>query len=91
MSASLPGELIEVFERSVTAEYVTIDDDGPGVNEDERERIFEPGVRGHGSNGNGGAGLGLALSRRLARTVHGDVRAEPSAAGGRFVIRLPAA
>ena len=68
-----------------------IDDDGPGVAEDERDRIFEPGVRGERVNGNAGAGLGLALSRRLARTVHGDVYAEPSASGGRFVIRLPAA
>ena len=68
-----------------------IDDDGPGVADDERERIFEPGVRGQNANGSAGAGLGLALSRRLARTVHGDVYAETSAAGGRFLIRLPAA
>jgi signal transduction histidine kinase len=68
-----------------------IDDDGPGVTDDERERIFEAGVRGQGANGNAGAGLGLALSRRLARTVRGDVYAEASEAGGRFVIRLPAA
>jgi signal transduction histidine kinase len=68
-----------------------IDDDGPGVADDERERIFEPGVRGQGANGSAGAGLGLALSRRLARTVHGDVYAETSADGGRFLIRLPAA
>ena len=68
-----------------------VDDDGPGVTDDERERIFEPGVRGQGANGNAGAGLGLALSRRLARTVHGDVYAEASATGGRFLIRLPAA
>ena len=68
-----------------------IDDDGPGVADDERERIFEPGVRGQGANGSAGAGLGLALSRRLARTVHGDVYAETSETGGRFLIRLPAA
>jgi signal transduction histidine kinase len=68
-----------------------VDDDGPGVQDDERERIFEPGVRGQGANGSGGAGLGLALSRRLARTVHGDVYAERSETGGRFLIRLPAA
>jgi signal transduction histidine kinase len=70
-----------------------IEDDGPGVADDERELIFEPGVRGsaQGANGNAGAGLGLALSRRLARTVHGDVYAETSSNGGRFLIRLPAA
>jgi signal transduction histidine kinase len=70
----------------------SIEDDGPGVRDAERERIFEPGVRGEAANGNGGAGLGLALARRLARTVHGDIYAEAVAAGGgRFVIRLPAA
>lgn len=69
-----------------------IEDDGPGVADDERERIFEPGVRGAaaGTNGAGGAGLGLALARRLARSVQGDVTADPDAAGGRFVVRLPA-
>jgi signal transduction histidine kinase len=68
-----------------------IDDDGPGVADGEHERIFEPGVRGEDANGSAGAGLGLALSRRLARSVHGDVYAETSADGGRFLIRLPAA
>ena len=34
---------------------------------------------------------GLALCRRLARTARGEVRAEPSEAGARFTVRLPAA
>jgi len=69
----------------------TIEDDGPGVSEDEPERIFEPGVRGRAPRaGNGhGAGLGLSLARRLARSIEGDVVADPTAAGGRFLVRLP--
>jgi signal transduction histidine kinase len=69
-----------------------VDDDGPGVGEDEREAIFEPAVRGHaGRTSNGaGAGLGLALARRLARSAAGDVEAR-AGAPGRFVVRLPAA
>jgi signal transduction histidine kinase len=45
-----------------------VEDDGPGVRNEEEERIFEPGVRGHAQNtsGEGGAGPGLALARRLA-------------------------
>ena len=69
-----------------------VEDDGPGVAADERERIFEPGIRGTAARaGEQGAGLGLALARRLARTIDGDVVADGAASGGRFLIRLPAA
>jgi hypothetical protein len=59
------------------------------VTDEERERIFEPGVRGEAAETNGarGSGLGLSLARRLARSVAGDVEA---AGGARFVVRLPA-
>jgi len=70
----------------------TVDDDGPGIAEEEQETIFEPAARGHAGRDVGtGAGLGLALARRLARAASGDVIASASAEGGRFVIRLPAA
>jgi signal transduction histidine kinase len=71
---------------------VMVDDDGPGVDAAEIERIFEPGVRGAADveNGAPGAGLGLALARRLARAAGGEVEAEASGDGGRFVARLPA-
>jgi signal transduction histidine kinase len=69
----------------------TVLDDGPGVSEHNRERIFEPGWRGgSGRQPNGhGAGLGLPLARRLARAAGGDVRAESRGEGGRFTARLP--
>ena len=68
-----------------------IEDDGPGVAADENDRIFEPGLRGSAPRPNGeqGAGLGLSLARRLARSVDGDVIADPAAGGGRFLVRLP--
>jgi two-component system, OmpR family, sensor kinase len=73
----------------------TIEDDGPGVRDDEREEIFEPGRRGAAAggaaNGGQGTGLGLALARRLARRAGGDVHAVPSAEGGRFLAHLPRA
>jgi signal transduction histidine kinase len=65
-----------------------ISDDGPGVADDERERIFEPGMRGTAANGDG-SGLGLALSRRLAASVAGEVEADSAPTGGRFLVRLP--
>jgi signal transduction histidine kinase len=69
-------------------QYAVVDD-GSGVVADERERIFEAGVRGAAANG-GGSGLGLALARRLANSVGGQIEAVPDAAGGRFLVRLPA-
>ena len=74
----------------------TVQDDGPGVSDELREAIFAPGNRGNASSlatapVSSGAGLGLALSLRLARTAGGEVHAQPSDAGARFVVRLPAA
>jgi len=76
--------------------YFTVEDDGPGVTEEESEKIFEPGVRGSAAASEGlpsrGAGLGLSLARRLARAAAGDVEVGPSTigAGARFTVRLPA-
>jgi two-component system OmpR family sensor kinase len=73
--------------------YFFMEDDGPGVGEEEKERIFEPGVRGSAAgterNASRGAGLGLSLARRLARAASGDVEVEPGEIGARFVVRLP--
>lgn len=71
---------------------VTVADDGPGIPDDARERIFEPGVRlgEDGGAASGGAGLGLSLARRLARAAGGDVTAEPATGGGALVrVDLP--
>ncbi len=64
---------------------VAVGDDGPGLDPETVERIFEPGV-----SETGGAGLGLPLARRLARACGGEVAARADAAGGRFELRLPA-
>ncbi|MCH6162689.1 HAMP domain-containing histidine kinase [Streptomyces sp. M600PL45_2] len=67
-----------------------VSDDGPGVPEAERERIFERFVRldDARSRDEGGAGLGLAIARDVA-TRHGGTLSVR--AGSRFVLRLPAA
>lgn len=80
------------FSRQMRQTIITICDDGPGVTPDERDAIFEPGVRGSArsrSAGYQGTGLGLSLARRLARTCGGDIEAQPVASGGRFAIALP--
>jgi signal transduction histidine kinase len=83
---------VSIERRDSTVRYA-VTDDGPGVADDEGDRIFEPGVRGRVGEASAslGAGLGLALARRLARSVTGDVEAVPGAHGGRFFVRLPAA
>jgi signal transduction histidine kinase len=68
-----------------------VEDDGPGVADEDRERVFEPGWRNGSDRGEHahGAGLGLPLARRLARAAGGDVSVEPGGPGGRFAARLP--
>lgn len=64
---------------------IIISDNGPGVAEQDRERIFEPFVTAK----KGGTGLGLALVRRIVAAHGGLVACEPSREGGRFRILLP--
>ncbi|MCZ7536886.1 MAG: ATP-binding protein [Acidimicrobiia bacterium] len=78
------------FEDSVV---LTIDDDGPGVPHEDRERVFERFTRLDEARDRrrGGAGLGLALVRRAVISHGGTVEISDSPSGGaRVVIRLPA-
>jgi signal transduction histidine kinase len=76
--------------RSGDRVYVAITDDGPGIPTDWREKIFEPFVRLDDSPR--GAGIGLFAARHLARSMHGDLRAEDrQPRGSQFVLELPAA
>lgn len=69
---------------------LTVDDSGPGIPPDERDRIFDRFARLDRSRGRTGSGLGLALARAVARLQGGDLSVEDSPLGGaRFVFRLP--
>ena len=72
---------------------IDVDDQGPGIPEAERERIFKPFTRLTGTtrHGSGGTGLGLAIARRIVDAHAGTIRVtSPSGGGARFTVTLPA-
>lgn len=73
------------------AAVVTIEDDGPGLPEEELEAVFEPFRRGEQSRNRetGGAGLGLTVARQAARAAGGDVTLSNRPGGG-LIARLTA-
>ena len=68
---------------------VLIEDDGPGLSEDELEAVFDPFHRAERSRSRetGGAGLGLTIARQAARAHGGDVTLSNGSKGG-LVARL---
>jgi two-component system, OmpR family, sensor kinase len=83
-------EIIAKAGRSMVT--VTVQDDGPGIPEGLRGRMFERFVRGP-DDGSQGSGLGLAIVRQVAAAHGGTVELEPPShgSGTRFVVRLPRA
>jgi signal transduction histidine kinase len=69
---------------------LTVQDDGPGVPVELRDRVFERFVRGDGDRGSS-SGLGLSIVRAVAQSHGGTVELEDAAPGARFVVRLPQA
>ena len=67
---------------------LTVDDEGPGIPEPERERLFEPFFS---SRAGRPGGLGLTVCRRLVDAAGGSIHVEsaPHGGGARFRVRLP--
>lgn len=69
---------------------LTVDDQGPGIPEADRPRIFDRFWRADDSRTLPGSGLGLAIVRQVAERHSGTVEATGNASGGaRLVLRLP--
>ena len=66
--------------------YFSISDNGPGISEDNRHRLFEP----HFTTKEGGTGLGLFMSFGIVREHQGDLLYEGNRRGAVFTVVLPA-
>jgi signal transduction histidine kinase len=69
-----------------------VDDTGPGIRSDDRERIFEAFTQldERSTRAQGGTGLGLAITKRLVALLNGTIRVEASEEkGASFVVTLP--
>jgi signal transduction histidine kinase len=72
---------------------LVVEDDGPGIPEEERQRVFQRFVRLDEARARdaGGSGLGLAIVKEIVVAHGGTVAVSSSGLGGaRFVVRLPA-
>jgi signal transduction histidine kinase len=86
------GRARVTLRREAGEAVVTVEDDGPGVPEDQLERVFEPFVRLEGSRSRetGGVGLGLAIARSVVRAHGGEVTLTNRPGGGlTAMVRLP--
>lgn len=87
------GTAIRVQVRAQDSEaLLVVEDDGPGIAEDERDRVFSRFYRGEGDEvtRTRGTGLGLAIVTEFALSMGGTARVEESHSGGaRFVVSYP--
>jgi signal transduction histidine kinase len=73
---------------------IAVVDHGPGIPEDDKERVFErfTQIDQSDTRSKGGTGLGLSIVKSLTEVMHGAVRVEATEGGGAtFVVELPLA
>ena len=85
-SVSTPGIVRKAKEQLI----ICVRDCGPGVANDQLERIMQPFERGESARTTQGSGLGLAIVQRIAGLHHGTVEAINHPEGGLQVcVRIP--
>jgi K+-sensing histidine kinase KdpD len=89
---SAPGTRVSLRATAENGEvFLRVGDRGPGIPIHERERVFEPFVRGAAADGDRGSGLGLAIARGFLALNGGRLWIEAAPDGGsEFVLALPA-
>jgi two-component system osmolarity sensor histidine kinase EnvZ len=92
-NAARHGEHVEISVSWLKDQLeISVDDDGPGIPEEQREEVFRPFYRLDASRNaeTGGMGLGLAIARDVAHNHGGDILLSDSPLGGlRASVRLP--
>ena len=84
------GVLTVRLARSGNEAVCTVGDQGPGMDEETRRRVFEKFYQGDTAHATEGNGLGLALVRRIVDLCSGSVTVESAAGeGSTFTVRLP--
>lgn len=86
------GVVLLTVDVTDTQIWISVEDQGPGIPDDQREHIFEPFVQGEPvlTRRHGGAGIGLTLVKRVAQSHGGKAWVEPgTSSGSRFVLTLP--
>jgi len=86
------GHILIRSERQDDAVLIQVEDTGPGIAEEHREKIFEKfwQVDGSVTRRHSGTGLGLAICEALTKLHGGEIWAEPGTGGGSvFCVRLP--
>jgi two-component system, OmpR family, sensor kinase len=87
-----PGTAVEAtVERRNGQVVLAVEDDGPGIPPELRDKVFERFFRGAGDR-SGSSGLGLSIVRAVAQSHDGTVELEEplDGRGARFVVRFPA-
>jgi two-component system OmpR family sensor kinase len=87
-----PGTAVEATVERRNGEVVlSVEDDGPGIPPQLRDKVFERFFRGAGDR-SGSSGLGLSIVRAVAQSHDGSVTLEEplDGRGARFVVRFPA-
>ncbi|MEN8218327.1 MAG: ATP-binding protein [Pseudomonadota bacterium] len=79
------------IEASETELHINIDDDGPGIQADDLERVFEPFVRLETSRNRetGGIGLGMSIARSIVHGHGGEIVLKNRKGGLRVIVTLP--
>lgn len=86
------GNVKVAFEEKGGTAIMEVEDDGPGVAREDRERIFETFMQG-GSHAPGGegSGLGLSICKKIMQAHRGEISVRNKAHGGAvFSIKMPA-